>query len=84
MDRLMTIGELSKVCSADVFKRHRLRLEERVERESKLLDHVERLITDDNGHEMTGLPSERYISGPTVETDPSKYQTEVVWPLKEG
>jgi len=30
---------------ADVLKRHRRRLEERVERESKLLDHVERLIT---------------------------------------
>jgi len=38
----------------------------------------------DNGHEMTGLPYERYVIGPTEETDPAKYKTEVVWPLKDG
>jgi DNA-binding transcriptional MerR regulator len=38
----------------------------------------------DNGHEMTELPYERYITDPTVETDPAKYKTEVVWPLKDG
>jgi effector-binding domain-containing protein len=37
----------------------------------------------DNGHEMTGLPYERYITDPTAETDPSKYKTEVVWPMKD-
>jgi effector-binding domain-containing protein len=39
---------------------------------------------NDNGHEMTGLPYERYITSPAIETDPAKYQTEVVWPLKDG
>ena len=206
----MPLSEISEVLDelpsggADVLKRHRVRLEERVERESKLLDHVERLITKggimnydvrikemprlglaaikrettpdtigkdltdawaelseylgkhslapvdapicvyrswapnnwvidagfavedavtpeedvhpleipggrcaslihegpyeelglanramekwfiDNEHEMTGLPYERYITGPTAEMDPAKYKTEVVWPLKDG
>ena len=39
---------------------------------------------NDNGYEMTDLPYERYITDPTIEMDPAKYQTEVVWPLKDG
>lgn len=58
---------------ADVLKRHRLRLEERVERESRLLDHVERLIDRGGlmGHEVTvkDMPS-LTLAAIKIETSP--------------
>jgi effector-binding domain-containing protein len=38
----------------------------------------------DNGYEAAGDPWEVYLTDPTTEPDPAKYQTDVFWPVSRA